>query len=93
MEGGDYAGGYEVHPDPRTGFLVWVGWKESLGGGVGIFEKLADNGAFVEGLVVVFKCWDEASGIEFQEGFGLVVGVYLALSMRLELCTGRRLVH
>lgn len=76
MERGYDAGGYKIDPDARTSFLVGVGRKEGFGGRVGVFEELADDGAFIERFVIVFEGRDETSGVEFEEGFRLVVGVY-----------------
>ena len=44
---------------------------------VGVLEEFADDGALVEGLVVVLECWDETSWVEGEEGIGFMVGVYL----------------
>lgn len=43
--------------------------------GISVFEKLADDGALVQRLVVVLQSRDEAAGVEGEEGSGLVVGV------------------
>ena len=39
---------------------------------IGVFEELADYGAFVEGFVVVLEGGDEAAGVEEEEGVGFV---------------------
>ena len=41
-----------------------------------VFEKFADDGAFVQRFVGVFQGGDEAAGVEGEERLGLVVGVY-----------------
>lgn len=63
MEGGNDAGGYEIDPDPDTSFFIGVRGEKKFGRGEGIFEELADHGAFVEGFIIVFEGWDEAAGI------------------------------
>lgn len=42
---------------------------------VRLFKELADDCALEQRFVVVLECWDEAAGIEGEEGLGFVVGV------------------
>ena len=57
--------------------MIRVGGEQLLSFWVRIFEELADDGAFVEGFAVVLEGWNEAPRVEFEEGFRLVVWIYL----------------
>lgn len=46
-------------------------------GGIGVFEEVADDGAFEEGFGVVLQRRHEAAGVEGEEVLAFVVWVYL----------------
>lgn len=80
MEGGDYAGGDIVDPDPGLGSGIWVlGEEVRTMRGVCFFEELQDHGGFVEGLWMRV-CWTgerryETAWVQGKQRLGLVVGV------------------
>jgi len=49
---------------------------------VGVLEKLADDGGFVEGFAVVLERGYEAARVELQEGVRFVVRVYCAVTRK-----------
>jgi hypothetical protein len=58
------ARGDEIDPDSRASFVVWVGGEEAFGGGVSIFEEFADDGTFVEWLIIVLEGGNKTARVE-----------------------------
>ena len=52
---------------------------------VDVLEELADDGAFVQRLVVILKCRDEAARVELEEAVWLVVRIYFDVLISISL--------
>jgi len=77
MKSGNDPARAEIRPDPRSRFEIRILRQQSRTVvRVGVFQKLADDCAFVERFVVVLECWHQAARVEFQEGVGFVVRVH-----------------
>jgi len=56
-----------VGPDASASAFIWV-VRQQFGSMVweGFFEKLANNGAFVERFIVVLECRNQTTWVELQ---------------------------
>lgn len=74
---GDDSRGAEVRPNASARALVGVGGEKARCVlRIGVFEELADDGALVEGFVVVLQGGHQAARVEGEERGGLVVWVH-----------------
>lgn len=67
MESRNNPRGAIVSPNASTSTLVWV-LRQQFGSmiGEGFFKEFADDGAFVERLVVILECRNQTAWIELQ---------------------------
>lgn len=67
----------KIDPDSHLGFWIGIRGKQLRSMlRISVFQELQDDGRLVERLVVIFKCRNQASRIEFQKALGLMVRVH-----------------